>query len=84
MCSIVASINAKWQDWDKLDSDQYAKEKERLIEESLVALEKIIPNIRKDDHLEAATLRTIKHYTRHASGASFDEIGRARCLVVTA
>ena len=71
-CSIVASINAKWQDWDKLDSDQYAKEKERLIEESLVALEKIIPNIRKDvDHLEAATPRTIKHYTRHASGASF-------------
>ena len=36
-CSIVASINAKWQDWDKLDPEQYAKEKERLIEESLLA-----------------------------------------------
>ncbi len=71
-CSIVASINAKWQDWDKLDPEQYAKEKERLIEESLLALEKIIPDIRKDiDHVEAATPRTIKHYTRHASGASF-------------
>ena len=42
-CSIVASINAKWQDWDKLDPEQYAKEKERLVEESLLALEKIIP-----------------------------------------
>ncbi len=71
-CSIVASINAKWQDWDKLDPEQYAKEKERLVEESLLALEKIIPGIRKDiDHVEAATPRTIKHYTRHASGASF-------------
>ena len=26
---------------------------------------------KKIDHLEAATPRTIKHYTRHASGASF-------------
>ena len=71
-CSIVASINAKWQDWDKLDPEQYAKEKERLVEESLLALEKIIPGIRQDiDHLEAATPRTIEHYTRHAKGASF-------------
>lgn len=71
-CSIVASINAKWQDWDKLTPDQYAKEKDRLIEESLVALEKIIPDIRgKVEHLEAATPRTIEHYTRHAGGASF-------------
>ncbi len=70
--SIVASINAKWQDWQNLSDDEYAKAKERLCEESVVALEKIIPGIRtKIDHLEAATPRTIKHYTRHASGASF-------------
>ncbi len=70
--SIVASINAKWQDWQNLSDDDYAKAKERLCEESVVALEKIIPGIRtKIDHLEAATPRTIKHYTRHASGASF-------------
>ena len=36
------------------------------------ALEKIIPDIRsKVDHIEAATPRTIKYYTQHASGASF-------------
>ena len=70
--SIVASINAKWQDWNSLSDDEYKKEKERLCEESLVALQKIIPNIRdKIDHIEAATPRTIQHYTQHAAGASF-------------
>jgi len=71
-CSIVASINAKWKDWNKLSEEEYVQAKERLIEESLVALEKIIPDIREHiDHLEAATPRTIEHYTRHAEGATF-------------
>ena len=70
--SIVASINAKWQDWKSLSDVDYEKAKKRLCEESIMALEKIIPDIRsKIDHLEAATPRTIKHYTHHASGASF-------------
>jgi phytoene dehydrogenase-like protein len=70
--SIVASINAKWQDWNILSDEEYKKEKERLCEESLIALQKIIPNIRdKVDHIEAATPRTIQHYTQHAAGASF-------------
>jgi phytoene dehydrogenase-like protein len=70
--SIVASINAKWQDWDKLSEESYKKEKQRLCDESMVALEKIIPGIaEKVDHIEAATPRTIKYYTQHASGASF-------------
>ena len=70
--SIVASINAKWQDWQKLSDEDYAQAKNRLCEESVVALEKIIPGVRdKIDHLEAATPRTIQHYTHHASGASF-------------
>jgi len=70
--SIVASINAKWQDWQKLSVEDYTQAKNRLCEESVVALEKIIPDIRdKIDHLEAATPRTIQHYTHHASGASF-------------
>jgi all-trans-retinol 13,14-reductase len=70
--SIVASINAKWQDWQKLSDEDYNQAKNRLCEESVVALEKIIPDIRdKIDHLEAATPRTIQHYTHHASGASF-------------
>ena len=70
--SIVASINAKWHDWQKLSDEDYNQAKNRLCEESVVALEKIIPDIRdKIDHLEAATPRTIQHYTHHASGASF-------------
>ncbi len=70
--SIVASINAKWTDWQNLSEEEYKKEKKRLCEESVDALEKIIPDIReKIDHLEAATPRTIKYYTQHAAGASF-------------
>jgi len=70
--SIVASINAKWRDWDSLSEDEYEGEKARLCEESLSALEKIVPGIReKVDHIEAATPRTIRHYTRHSAGATF-------------
>lgn len=70
--SIVASINAKWQDWNKLTEKEYLNAKTRLCEESMVALEKIIPGIRdKVDHLEAATPRTIVRYTQHEQGATF-------------
>jgi phytoene dehydrogenase-like protein len=70
--SIVASLNANWKDWGKLTDEEYEKAKKRLCEESLEALEKIIPDIRdKIEHLEAATPRTIKHYTQHANGATF-------------
>ena len=37
--SIVASINAKWKDWQNLTNDEYEKEKNRLCEESVDALE---------------------------------------------
>ena len=54
-----------------LSDEEYAIEKERLCIQSVNALKKIIPDIKeKIDHLEAATPRTIKHYTHHASGAS--------------
>jgi phytoene dehydrogenase-like protein len=43
-----------------------------LIEESIVALEKYIPDVRsKLDWTEAATPCTIEHYTRHWAGTSF-------------
>ena len=65
MYSIVASINAKWKDWSNLSAEQYEVQKNRLCEESICALEKIIPGIRrKIDHIEAATPKTIKHYTQ--------------------
>jgi len=70
--SIVASLNAKWKDWANLSESEYIKAKQRLCEESIIALEKIVPDIRsKIEHIEAATPRTIKHYTRHANGATF-------------
>ena len=70
--SIVASINAKWEDWKDLTEQEYQVAKNRLCEESLVALEKIIPDIRgKIEHIEAATPRTIRYYTQHADGATF-------------
>jgi len=70
--SIVASLNAKWKDWADLSESEYSMAKDRLCEESIIALEKIVPDSRnKIDHIEAATPRTIKHYTQHSNGATF-------------
>jgi phytoene dehydrogenase-like protein len=70
--SIVASTNAKYDDWAKLDEKTYQVEKNRLIEVTLNALEKYVPDIRKKiDHVEAATPKTFKRYTLHPSGTSF-------------
>lgn len=70
--AIVASLNANWAEWAELDEATYAAEKERLCNESVAALERFIPNIRDVlDHIEAATPRTINHYTRHVGGTSF-------------
>ncbi len=70
--AIVASINARWQDWAGLDEADYTKHKERLIEESVAGLERFIPGVRaKIDWLEAATPRTVQRYVRHWAGTSF-------------
>ncbi len=70
--AIVCSINGLWKDWINLSEEDYKKEKDRLCEESLESLEKFIPDIRnKIDHIEAATPRTINHYTKHMNGTSF-------------
>jgi phytoene dehydrogenase-like protein len=70
--SVVASMNARWEDWANLDEAAYEAEKKRLCEESVAALEKFIPGIAaKLDHVEAATPRTLGRYTRHVGGASF-------------
>lgn len=70
--AIVASLNARWDDWKNLSDEDYEAAKQRLCEEALDGLEKFIPDIRtKVDHLEAATPRTVKHYVRHFGGTSF-------------
>ena len=70
--TVVVSLNGQYGDWQKLSEEEYEREKQRLIDESVAALEKYIPGVRaKIDWMEAATPRTIERYTTHASGTSF-------------
>lgn len=70
--TVVVSINARFEDWNSLSEEQYAIEKQRLIDESIASLEKFIPGVRaKIDWMEAATPRTIEYYTKHWNGTSF-------------
>jgi phytoene dehydrogenase-like protein len=70
--TVVASINGQYADWNGLSEAEYAAEKERLVEESITALERYIPGVRAlIDWKEAATPRTIERYTTHFGGTSF-------------
>lgn len=70
--AIVSSTNAHFNDWAKLDPETYEREKEKMIEETIDALEKYLPDIReKIDFTDASTPLTVKKYTRHAQGSSF-------------
>ncbi len=70
--TVVVSLNGRYGDWQSLAPEDYEREKERLIEESIAALERFIPGVRaKIDWREAATPRTIERYTRHVGGTSF-------------
>ena len=70
--TVVCSLNSRYEDWNRLTPEEYAREKQRLIDESIAALERFVPGVRaKIDWAEAATPRTIEHYTRHWQGTSF-------------
>jgi len=70
--TVVVSINATYADWQNLPEAEYEQHKQRLIDESLAALEKYIPGVRqKIDWMEAATPRTVERYTTHFGGTSF-------------
>ena len=70
--TVVCSLNSTYEAWNTLSEEEYAREKARLIEESITALERYIPDVRgKLGWTEAATPRTIEHYTRHWAGTSF-------------
>jgi all-trans-retinol 13,14-reductase len=70
--TVVCSINGRYEDWKKLSDEEYVREKDRIVEESLTALEKFIPDVRaKIDWKEAATPRTVEHFTTHWAGTSF-------------
>lgn len=72
MYAIVASSNANYDDWADLSEEEYQASKKELIQRTLDALAKYVPNIwDKIDHVEAATPKTFQRYTRHLAGASF-------------
>ena len=69
---VVSSTNANYRDWADLNEEDYQAGKRHLIETTLDALEKYVPDVRhKLDHVECSTPRTFEHYTRHMEGASF-------------
>ena len=70
--SIVASMNALFEDWDGLPAAEYRASKKAMIEDTLNALEKYVPRIRAiADYTEAATPCTFARYTQHLNGATF-------------
>jgi phytoene dehydrogenase-like protein len=69
---IVASTNSNYRDWADLSKDEYQDGKRALIEDTLNAITKYVPEIReKLDYVEAATPLTFERYTKHLQGASF-------------
>jgi phytoene dehydrogenase-like protein len=69
---IVASTNAKYDDWARLSQEEYREAKRDLIADTLEAVSKYIPDIgRKLDVVECATPLTFQRYTKHLAGASF-------------
>jgi phytoene dehydrogenase-like protein len=70
--TVVASMNARYEDWADLEGEAYKNAKKELIDDTLAALDKYIPDIaNKIDYTEAATPKTFKRYTLHGGGASF-------------
>jgi phytoene dehydrogenase-like protein len=71
-CLVVSSTNANFSDWANLNREEYEASKHDLIETTLDALDKYVPDVRERlDHVEASTPVTFKHYTKHVNGASF-------------
>jgi phytoene dehydrogenase-like protein len=71
-CLIVASTNANYDDWASLSKHDYQGGKLDLIESTLAAIEKYIPDVRQRlDYVESATPLTFQRYTKHLGGASF-------------
>ncbi|WP_456387269.1 phytoene desaturase family protein [Desulfolithobacter sp.] len=70
--TVVASMNANYDDWAGLEGDRYRKAKEEMVQRCLDDLERYIPGIReKIDTVETATPKTFYRYTLHTRGTSF-------------
>ena len=71
-CLVVSSTNARYEDWSELNAEEYEESKQDLIETTIAALDKYVPDMREMiDHVEASTPCTFEHYTHHAQGESF-------------
>jgi len=71
-CAVVASTNANYHDWAGLSEEEYRAGKQDLIDTTLEAIGKYVPDIhRKLAHVEAATPLTFERYTNHPFGANF-------------
>jgi phytoene dehydrogenase-like protein len=69
---LVASTNANYRDWSGLGEEDYRRSKRDLIESTLDAVSKYIPDIRaKLACVECSTPVTFARYTGHLEGASF-------------
>jgi len=70
--TVVASMNANYDDWACLNKQAYKEAKLAMIERCFVDLERYIPGIRdKVDWVEASTPMTFNRYTLHTRGTSF-------------
>jgi phytoene dehydrogenase-like protein len=70
--AIVSSTNCRYEDWKALSQEEYEREKEIMIEETIESLQNFIPDIRdKLEVVEAATPITVERYTLHPKGTSF-------------
>ncbi|WDE96285.1 FAD-dependent oxidoreductase [Lentisphaera profundi] len=70
--TIVASMNARFDDWNDLSDEEYQKAKDKMIDDTITVLDKYVPGIReKIDYAEAGTPRTVEFYTLSEKGTSF-------------
>ncbi len=70
--AIVSSSNANYDDWVNLNSEEYEKRKQHLMDRAVEDLEKIIPDLKeKIDYIEAATPLTVEKFTHHFRASSF-------------
>jgi phytoene dehydrogenase-like protein len=70
--TIVASMNARYEDWSGLNRNDYEAAKREMITSTIESLEHYVPGVReKIDYTEAATPLTFRRYTGHWGGASF-------------
>jgi len=69
---LVASTNANYRDWSGLSQEDYQRSKRDLVESTLDAVSKYIPDIRaKLACVECSTPVTFARYTGHLEGANF-------------